>query len=143
MLTLAGPNTFGGQTTITAGTLQLGNGSTLGALTGNVNDNGALAFNNNAAQTYAGVISGNGVLNALGTNVLVLTNTNTFSGQTSIVSGGTLQLGNGATLGSVSGSIADAGMLAFNNNSAQTYAGVISGGGALAAIGMGRWCSPM
>ena len=137
-LVLTGTNTFSGQTSIASGgTLQLGNGAILGSVSGSIADAGVLAFENNSAQTYAGVISGGGSLAAIGSGPLVLTNTNTFSGGTSIISGGTLQLGNGATLGSVSGSIADAGVLAFNNNSAQTYAGVISGGGSLAAIGSG------
>ena len=38
-------NTFTGTTTITGGTLQLGNGSTAGSVTGAIVDNGTLAIN--------------------------------------------------------------------------------------------------
>ena len=40
-----GGSTYAGGTTISAGTLQLGNGGTTGTLAGNVLDNGTLAFN--------------------------------------------------------------------------------------------------
>ena len=43
-LTLTGNNTYSGGTTISAGTLQIGNGGTSGSITGNVTDNGTLAF---------------------------------------------------------------------------------------------------
>jgi autotransporter-associated beta strand protein len=41
---LTGNNTYSGGTTITAGTLQLGNGGATGSIIGNVADNGTLAF---------------------------------------------------------------------------------------------------
>ena len=44
-LTLTGDNTYTGGTTISAGTLQLGNGGTTGSITGNIIDNAALIFN--------------------------------------------------------------------------------------------------
>ena len=40
---LTGNNTYTGGTTISAGTLQLGNGGTTGSIVGNVIDNGTLA----------------------------------------------------------------------------------------------------
>ena len=42
---LTGDNTYTGGTTISAGTLQLGNGGTTGSIAGNIVDNGALVFN--------------------------------------------------------------------------------------------------
>jgi autotransporter-associated beta strand protein len=44
-LILTGANTYASGTTISAGTLQLGNGGSSGSITGNVTDNGVLAFN--------------------------------------------------------------------------------------------------
>ena len=41
-LTLTGDNTYTGGTTISAGTLSLGNGGTTGSVAGNIVDNGAL-----------------------------------------------------------------------------------------------------
>ena len=42
---LTGANTYTGGTTISAGTLQIGNGGTTGSIAGNVTDNGTLVFN--------------------------------------------------------------------------------------------------
>jgi autotransporter-associated beta strand protein len=52
-LTLTGDSTYTGGTTISAGTLLLGNGGTTGSVVGNIVDNAALAFNRSDAVTYA------------------------------------------------------------------------------------------
>ena len=57
-LTLTGDNTYTGGTTISAGTLQLGNGGTTGSIAGNILNNATLAFNRSNALTFGGVISG-------------------------------------------------------------------------------------
>jgi fibronectin-binding autotransporter adhesin len=49
-LVLTGANTYTGGTTINAGTLQLGDGTTNGSIIGNVTNNSVLAFNPAAAQ---------------------------------------------------------------------------------------------
>ena len=59
-LILTGANTYTGGTTISAGTLQIGNGGTTGSIAGNVIDNAALAFNRTDSVTFGGVISGTG-----------------------------------------------------------------------------------
>src|SRR5262249_7104302 len=58
--------TYSGGTTITAGTLQLGNGGTSGSIAGDVVDNGALVFNRSDAATFPGLISGNGSVTQAG-----------------------------------------------------------------------------
>ena len=50
---LTGSNTYTGGTTISAGTLQLGNGGTTGSITGDVTDNGVLAFDRSDTLTFA------------------------------------------------------------------------------------------
>ncbi len=62
VLTLTGNHTFTGDTTISAGTLSIGNGGTTGSMTGNIIDNTALIFNRSDNLTYAGVISSSGTL---------------------------------------------------------------------------------
>ena len=48
-LILAGNNTYTGGTTISGGTLQLGNGGTSGSVVGNIVDNALLVFNRSDA----------------------------------------------------------------------------------------------
>ena len=52
-VTLTGANTYTGVTTISAGTLQIGNGGATGSITGNVTDNATLVFDRTGALTYA------------------------------------------------------------------------------------------
>src|SRR5271165_6292706 len=135
-LVLIGTNTYSGGTTISAGTLQIGNGGTSGSIVGNVADNGTLAFDRSDAVTFSGVISGTGSLVQLGSGTLVLTGNNTYTGGTTI-SAGTLQIGNGGTTGSITGNVTDNGTLAFDRSDAVTFAGAISGTGSLAQLGSG------
>jgi fibronectin-binding autotransporter adhesin len=135
-LTLTGTNTYAGGTTISAGTLQIGNGGTTGSIVGNVLDNSALAFDRSNNVTFGGVISGTGSLTQLGAGTLTLTGANTYTGGTTI-SAGTLQIGNGGTTGSVAGNVADNGALAFDRSDSDTFGGVISGSGSLAQLGGG------
>ena len=135
-LTLTGNNTYTGDTTISAGTLQLGNGSASGSIAGNILDNAALAFNRSDDITYANVISGSGSMTQLGTGMLTLTGANTYTGGTTI-SAGTLQLGNGGTTGSIAGDILDNASLVFNRSDDVEYDGGISGSGSVAQVGAG------
>ncbi|MPW11763.1 autotransporter protein, partial [Paraburkholderia sp. CNPSo 3155] len=63
-LVLTGTDTYTGGTTISTGTLQLGDGTTNGSITGNVTDNATLAFDpaSGTTMTEPGVISGTGQL---------------------------------------------------------------------------------
>ncbi|RTL99911.1 MAG: autotransporter outer membrane beta-barrel domain-containing protein [Hyphomicrobiales bacterium] len=133
---LTGDSTYSGGTTISAGTLQLGNGGTTGSIAGDVTDNGTLAFNRSDDVTFAGTISGTGALNKLGAGTLVLTADNSYTGLTTI-SAGTLQLGNGGTTGSITGNVTNNSILAFDRSDDVTFAGAISGSGAVVQQGTG------
>ena len=92
-LVLTATETYTGSTTISAGTLQLGNGGTSGAIgSADINDSGVLAFNRSDAISFSNLISGTGGLTKLGSNTLTLLGPNTYSGGTT-VSGGTLAAG--------------------------------------------------
>ncbi len=133
---LTNANTYTGGTTITAGTLQLGNGGTTGSILGNVVDNGVLAFNRSDAVTFGGVISGSGQVQQLGAGTTILASDNTYTGGTTI-SAGTLQLGSGGTSGSIVGDVVNNGTLAFNRSDTSTLSGAISGSGGVSQIGSG------
>ncbi len=69
---------------ISAGLLQLGAGGTTGAIVGNVVNNAAFAINRSNNFTFAGVISGTGTFQQLGTGMTTFTGDNTYTGGTTI-----------------------------------------------------------
>ena len=88
---LAGSNTFTGTTTISTGTLQLGNAANAGSLAGAIVDNSTLAFGTGLQQTFAGAISGSGNLAMTGAGVLWLQGSSIgYSGATLVTGGGVL-----------------------------------------------------
>ncbi len=138
-MTFSGNNTYSGTTTISAGTLQVGDGTTTGTLgTNTVTDNAALAFNPNSASSVvqSGLVTGNGTLTVLGGTVAV-TAANNYSGTTTINSGGTLQLGNGGATGSVpAANITDNGTLAFDHSVNEANTTAITGSGGINKLGV-------
>src|SRR5260221_794712 len=135
-LVLVGNNTYTGGTTIETGTLQLGNGGTSGSIIGNVTDNGVLAFNRSDSETFGGVISGTGGVAQIGAGTTILTGNSTYTGGTTI-SAGTLQIGAGATTGSIGGNVGNNGLLLFNRSDSVAFGGSISGVGSLTKDGLG------
>ena len=141
-LALHADNVYAGGTTITAGTLQLGagaGGSATGSISGNVANNGTLAFNRSNTYTFGGLISGSGGVTQLGNGATILTANNTYTGGTTIT-GGVLQLGAGAggsTAGGIVGDVTNNGSLVFNRGNTYTLGGTISGTGSVTQQGNG------
>jgi len=110
-LILTGSNAYSGATTISSGTLQVGDGATDGSIVGSsgITDNSALVYNLLGNQIYANAISGSGSLTKSGGGLLALTGSNAYTGAITIT-GGTLQIGNG-----VGGSIAPASAVTVNS----------------------------
>ena len=134
---LQGHNTYTGGTTISAGTLELGNGGTRGGIVGNVLNNSILNFNRADTMIIDGVISGSGAVNQIGTGTTILAADNTYSGPTTIASG-TVQVGNGGTTGTLgSGPLVNNGTLAFSRSDTLTLTNVLSGSGGLQQVGPG------
>ncbi len=131
-----GNSFYTGGTTISVGTLQLGNGGTSGAIIGDVLNNGTLAVNRSDTLTLGGVISGAGAFQQNGAGTTILAGDNTYGGGTTI-NAGTLQLGDGGASGSILGDVTNNGTFAVNRGDTYTFGGVISGTGAFAQVGPG------
>lgn len=135
-LILTADNLYAGGTSITAGTLQLGNGGSAGSVTGNIANDGVLSVNHANTYTLAGVVSGSGALRQDGTGTTILTANNTYGGGTTIVAG-RLQLGAGGATGAIAGAVLNEGVLAINRTGTLVLDGPISGTGALEQSGPG------
>jgi autotransporter-associated beta strand protein len=88
-LILEGNNTYTGNTTVSAGIIQIGNGGWNGFVAGNIAvSNGAtLAFYRSNSLTYNGVISGAGHVTQSGSGTTILGATNTYTGITTVSQG--------------------------------------------------------
>lgn len=133
---LTADNSYGGVTTISAGTLQLGNGGTTGNIVGDIVNDSRLIFNRANQLIVAGNISGSGSVSQIGTGTTILTGDSDYGGGTTI-STGALQLGNGGTTGSITGDIVNDSQLVFDRSNLLSLAGIISGSGSVSQTGTG------
>lgn len=113
-LTILNNNLYAGATTISGGTLQLGNGTA--GNDGNLADgsdvvnNASLVFNRFGSSSYGGDISGTGTVTKNGTGTQTLSGANTYSGGTT-VNAGTLHL---------TGALSGGGNITVNNGAVFT-----------------------
>ena len=179
-LVLAGANTYGGGTRVDAGTLQIDADQRLGAPGAGLELNGGGLrttasftterdtslgtpkgrFDTDAGTTFthAGAIDGGGGLTKQGAGVMVLSGTNTYTGDTT-VSAGILEIGSDANLGDAGAKLIlsggtlrantslatartinlgnDDGALHVGNARTLTHTGTLSGGGDLTKTGDG------
>lgn len=137
-------------------TIQTPNSSSTQTMSGSItgSNNLVVALTNNAGLTFSGSVNHSGSLTAngtgagtitisgvIGTNVtsvtqtgnslLTLSGNNLYTGLTTVDAGSTLNIGSGSTAGSILGDLVNNGAVNFNRSNAYTYAGDISGSGAV------------
>lgn len=152
-LVLSGNNSYGGGTTIAAGTLQVASDANLGAASGGVAFSGgtlAASASFDTARTMTltqagrfevaggatlglvGAVSGNADLIKTGAGTLRLDNAGNAYGNTQIQEGALI-----GNAGSIRGNVDNNGTLVFDQGANATFGGAISGGGALVKNGAG------
>ncbi|MDA8791510.1 autotransporter-associated beta strand repeat-containing protein, partial [Candidatus Pelagibacter bacterium] len=134
--TNSGTLTLSGNLDFTAGDLTLSSRSD-NVISGTVNlfnSNQTFSIDSSVTQTLSGDVS-NGALNKSGSGILLLSGTNTYTGDTNI-SAGTLNVSGLLNSGTYSGKIDNSGTFTFSSNSDQTLSGDIEGPGTLTKSGL-------
>lgn len=137
-LTFTGTNSYAGTTTISAGTLQIGDGGTLGTISSaGVTNNAALVFNRSNDFTISNAISGTGTVTKSGAGALTLSGGNSYTGLTTI-SQGILKCGSTNALGTIAGSttIVDGASLDLNGLNYSTAEPLTINGTGVSASGV-------
>lgn len=127
MLTLSGNNTYTGGTTVSAGTLRLGDGGTSGSVLGAIVNNAALVVERSDTFAMANAVSGTGSLTQRGTGTTVLTGVNSYGGSTTVAAG-TLRAGAANALSAASAHSVATGATLDLAGSNQSVAGLANGG---------------
>ncbi len=133
-------NCYTGQTTISSGTLQLGNGGTSGSPgTGDIVNNANLAFKRSDYYIADNRITGSGTVNVNSGEFKLTSDNNDYSGITTIDSGAGLRIGyaSSATGKPGTGLILDNGALDFDRSGSLTVGNAISGTGSVTQYGTG------
>ena len=140
---LAGTNDYAGSTTISEGTLQIGNGTDKGSIatTSAITNNGALVYDvGSGNRTLSAPVSGSGSLTQAGTGTLTLSgaSANSYSGPTTVSAGvlelnktdaeaivGSVTVNTGATLlVSASGQVSDTSAITLSGGTITRASGV-------------------
>ncbi len=131
---LTAANDYASGTTVTEGTLQIGNNGTTGSVINNIVNNAALVWYRSDSPTYTGQISGTGTLAKQGAGTVTLSGTSSMNGATTISAGGLLVSG---SMGSSAITVASGATLsgAGTVGSIASLAGTVSPGNSAGVAG--------
>ncbi|MEI6715084.1 MAG: autotransporter-associated beta strand repeat-containing protein, partial [Verrucomicrobiota bacterium] len=128
-LTLLGNQGYTGGTTVSSGTLRLGDGVSSASVVGNITNNGVVEFQLPGDGIFNGVVSGPGSVVKAGAGKLSIANTQSIGGQLIVVSG-TLSVAPSAIVGVSSATVRPGASLEFIGVSSDvSLPFAISGGG--------------
>ena len=98
LLLTSASNAYTGNSTVSSGTLQIGDGvAQNGSVAGNIVNKSTLVWANPTAQVFSGMISGSGSLTKIGAGTLNFTAQQSYTGAT-IIKGGTVKLTSAANI---------------------------------------------
>jgi autotransporter-associated beta strand protein len=136
----AAPTNIAAMSVASSGTLAFDEANTA-IQSGSITDSGAVvgAEGSSITNTLSGAIVGTGRFLQSGAGTTILTGSNSYSGATTINSGGTLQLGDGTTDGTILGTsgITDNGTLVYDRVGSLSSGVIIAGSGAVTISGPG------
>lgn len=126
-LTLAGTNTYTGNTTIANGRLTITSPGQLGSGTyaASITNNAEFRYSSSADQALSGVIAGSGTLYKSATSTLTLSGANTYSGETTVTKGTVL-------VNNSTGSGTGTGAVTITTN--ETFSGTLGGTGTIGGV---------
>ncbi len=137
LLALEGDNDFTGTTTISAGTLLVGNGGATGSIasTSSILNSGILDYKRTGTLNQGGPISGTGLVRVTGSGTVTFDKTNTYSGTTTIGGAGKITVATGGSIAPTTGnSLAlgnsgSAGTLQYDSAATSKFTGITVGNG--------------
>lgn len=140
-LTLTGDNSYTGGTTVTAGTLQIGDGGASGSIAGDVRiaSAGTFAFNRSDDFAFTGALSGDGHFTKAGAGILAFDgNGSNFAGMTELAAGTLIVGSDVAHADAVLGGSVDVG----SGGTLGGHGTIGSGAGSVVTIGSGATIAP-
>jgi|GEM_PF-2546934 len=129
-MVIASASAYSGTTTISAGTLQIGNGGVTGSVLGDITNNGALVFNRTGDYSVSNSISGSGSLTTLQSGTKTFNNSIALGG-TITSTDGRLLLNATVTNGTAAVDVTTTGSGAIGGSGTIQGATVIASGGSL------------
>ena len=122
-----GVNNFSGSVTVSAGSLQIGDGvSVNGNLPGNIVNNATLIYANPSAQTLMSLLAGSGTLVKDAAGTLTINSTNSSYAGNVVIATGAITLGTGAALNTGSLTLSNSGTFNFPPSSpSYAYPGAV------------------